>query len=131
MAILTGNSGELRYRGMRIGKCRNFSIDISRDALETTVLGNFNRTYIEGLRGATGSATVLYDEDDSATVDLLNSIFRNDGGPQTVAMVLNSSTNKALQFQALLTQVGTPVSVGEVVACSLSFQVSGPLEGTF
>lgn len=131
MAVLTGNSGELRYRGMRIGKCRNFNIDISRDALETTVLGTFDRTYVEGLRGATGSATILYDEEDSATIDLLNSIFRNDDGPQSVAMVLNSSTNKVLQFQALLTQVGTPVSVGEVVACSLTFQVSGPLEGTF
>ena len=52
MAILTGANGELRYNGIRVAKCRNFSIDISRDALETTNLGVFDKTYVEGLRGA-------------------------------------------------------------------------------
>lgn len=128
MAILTGNSGEFHYKGLRIGKCRNFSLDISRDALETTGLGDFDRTYVEGLRGATGSAVVLYDETDAAVAGLVESIFRDTDGTQAVDMILNSTTGKAFRFQALVTQLGTSVSVGEVVACSLSFQVSGPLE---
>jgi hypothetical protein len=131
MAVLTGNSGELRYGGVRIGKCRNFSIDISKEALETTVLGQYDRSYIEGMRGATGSATVLYDEGDTGTVDLLNSIFRNNDETQAISMVLNTNSNNALEFRAILTQVSTPVSVGEVIACSVSFQVSGSFEGTF
>ena len=131
MAVMTGSNGELRYRGIRIGKCRNFSLDISRDALETTTLGTFDRTYTEGLRGATGSATILYDDGDTATADLLNSIFSNNSGPQAVSMVLNTTNNTALEFQALLTQVSTPVSVGEVTACSVNFQVTGPFEGAF
>lgn len=130
MAVLTGSTGELRYNGLRIAKCRNFSLDISRDALETTVVGNFDRTYIEGMRGATGSATILYDEDESSTIDLVNSIFRQDGS-RAIGMVLNTNTNRVLEFRAIVTQVSTPVSVGEVTACSVSFQVSGPFEGTF
>lgn len=130
MAVLTGSTGELRYNGLRIAKCRNFSLDISRDALETTVVGDFDRTYIEGMRGATGSATILYDEDDSSTIDLVNSIFRQDGS-RAIGMVLNTNTNRVLEFRAIVTQVSTPVSVGEVTACSVSFQVSGPFEGTF
>jgi len=81
MAVLTGTSGELRFRGVRVGKCREFSLDISRDALETTVLGQWDRTFVEGIRGASGSTTVLYDRDDTATRDLLNSVFRNNDGP--------------------------------------------------
>ena len=131
MAVVTGSNGELRYRGVRIGKCRNFSLDISRDALETTTLGTFDRTYTEGLRGATGSATILYDDSDTATADLLNSIFSNDNGPQAVSMVLNTTNNTTLEFRALLTQVSTPVSVGEVTACSVNIQVTGPFEGSF
>lgn len=130
MAVLTGTSGELRYAGIRIGKCRSFSIDISRDALETTTLGSKDRTYIEGLRGATGSAAILYDEDDAATISMLNSIFRDDGDT-AVSMVLNTNTNKAISFKAFVTQIGTPVSIGEVTACNISFQVSGSFDGMF
>jgi hypothetical protein len=131
MAVVTGTSGELRYNGVRVGKCRNFSLDISRDALETTVLGTWDRTYAEGLRGATGSATVLYDKDDTSTVQLLNSVFSNTTGAQAVGFVLNTSMNTVFEVSALLTQVTAPVSVGEVIACSLTFQVTGPISGTF
>lgn len=130
MAVLTGSSAEFRYKGARIGKCRSISIDVSRDALETTSLGDYDRTYTNGLRGATGSATVLYDETDSAVVELANAIFRNDEGPQSFGMFLNTTTGKALRFQAIITQSSTPVSIGEAIACSFSFQVSGPFEET-
>jgi hypothetical protein len=131
MALVTGSNGELRYNGTRIAKCREFSIDISRDALDSSVLGSYDRTFIEGMRGATGSATILYDEDDPATVALINNIFSNSREDQAFAMYLNTTSNKALSFNALTTQVSTPVRVGDVTACSVSFQVSGPIDGTF
>lgn len=131
MAVVTGTSGELRYNGVRVGKCRDFSLDISRDALESTVLGTWDRTYVEGLRGASGSATVLYDKDDTSTVQLLNSVFSNTTGAQTIGFVLNTSLNTVFEVSAILTQVTAPVSVGEVIACSLTFQVTGPISGTF
>jgi hypothetical protein len=131
MAVLTGANGELRYNGIRIARCKDFSIDVSRDALETTSIGSYDRTYGEGMRGATGSATVIYDKDDAGTVGMVNDIFLNNAGNKAVSMILNTATNNALQFRALLTQVSTPLSVGEVVACSVSFQITGPFEGTF
>lgn len=131
MAVLTGANGELRYNGIRIARCRDFSLDVSRDALETTSVGSYDRTYTEGMRGATGSATVIYDKDDAGTIGMVNDIFLNDTGDKAVSMVLNTATNNVLQFRALLTQVSTPVSVGEVVACSVTFQITGSFEGTF
>jgi hypothetical protein len=131
MTLLTGSNGQLRYNGMPVAKCRDFSIDVSRDALDSSVLGSFDREFVEGMRGATGSATVLYDADDPATVELANSIFRDDGAKQSIAMILNTNSNRALSFTAITTQVGTPVRVGEVTACSLSFQVTGPIDGGF
>lgn len=130
MAVLTGNSGEIKFGGSTIGKCRNFSIDISKDALETTVLGEIDRTYVEGLRGSTGSATILYDPADVPTKDFLNSILAT--GTSTINLVLNTATGgAALNCTAIVTQVSTPVSVGEVTACSINFQVTGALTGTF
>lgn len=131
MAAITGTNGELRYAGQRVAKCRNFSIDINRDALETTSLGETDRTYTKGIRGATGSATILYDEENQTTIDMLNSIFDDTSSADSISMVLNTSTNKTFACSALLTQVGTPVSVGEVTACSVNFQITGPIDGTF
>jgi hypothetical protein len=127
MAVLTGTSGELRFRGVRVGKCREFSLDISRDALETTVLGQWDRTFVEGIRGASGSTTVLYDRDDTATRDLVNSVFRNNDGPQPITLALSTAIGAELDVKAIVTSVSTPVSVGSVIACSVNFQVSGPI----
>ena len=40
---------------------RNANVDISRDTLETTNLGESSRAYVTGLRGTSGSATLLYE----------------------------------------------------------------------
>lgn len=131
MTLLTGSNGQLRYKGLPVAKCREFSIDISRDALDSSVLGTFDRDFVEGMRGATGSATVLYDADDPGTVALINSIFSDEGEKESITMVLNTNTNKSLAFNAITTQVSTPVRVSDVTACSLNFQVSGPIDGGF
>lgn len=131
MSILTGRDGEMRFQGVRIAKCREFSIDVERDALDCSVLGSNDREYTEGMRGATGSTTVLYDEEDPGTIDLVNSIFSDRRGGQQIGLILNTSTNRGLSFRAMTTRVGTPVRVGDVTACSVSFQVTGPFDGGF
>ncbi len=131
MTLITGSNGQLRHNGVPVAKCREYSIDINRDALESSVLGSFDREYIEGMRGATGSATVLYDADDPGTVEIANSIFRDGGPRQSITMILDTNTSKGLAFNAITTQVSTPVRVGDVTACSLSFQITGPIDGRF
>jgi len=131
MTILTGTSGELRYNNARIAKCRDYSLEISRDALETTSLGDPARTYTSGIRGATGSATILYDRDDINTRNLLNSIMDDEADLQSMSFVLDVANGQAMNAQAVITSVSTPVSVGDVVACSVNFQISGDITGVF
>jgi len=131
MAVVTGSSGELRYNGLRIGKCREYTLNISRDALETTTLGSNDRSYVPGVRGTTGSATILYDKDDAGTMAVLNSIFDNSTAVGEVRFIFNTAETNALEVDAFITQVSTPVSVGEVTACSVNFQASGSFNGTF
>jgi len=130
MGAITGANGEFRYQGQRVGKCRNFSFDVARDELETTGVGDDDRTFIAGIRGSSGSGTLIYDQDDVATAGLLNSIF-DSAGTRQLSLVLNTATNRGFTCEAFLTQVGTPVSVGEVTACSVSFRVSGRPDGSF
>ena len=56
----TGANGSFTINGYT-GVVRNATVDISRDALETTNLGNYSRTYTPGLIGATGNATFIYE----------------------------------------------------------------------
>lgn len=132
MAVLTGRNGAFRWKGSPIGKVRSWSLDISRDALETTHLGVIDRTYVAGLRGVSGSAELMYDNSDSNMADLLNTIFSNSDDPSaSVSFVLDSVGGKTLTGTALVTSVSPNVSVGEVQTVSVSFQVSGATTGSF
>ena len=130
MAVLTGANGSLRYQGNTCAKVRDWSLNINRDSLEDTCIGADDRSYVKGLRGASGSATVLYDPDDAASRTLLNSIFNNNSSDD-VEFVFDNAANSRFQCTAFLTSVSPSVAVGDVQAASVSFQVSGPINGRF
>jgi hypothetical protein len=108
---------------------RNWNLTINKDALETTCLGELDRRYVPGLRGATGSADVLYDPAGPAG-GVFNTIFEdNTSAVHDVAFVLSTKDGKQIGGKAIITSVNATVSVGEVQASSVSFQISGPLAG--
>lgn len=129
MAVLTGADGKVLVGGAQIMKARDYTISVSKDALETSHLGSYDREYVEGLRGATGSMTVLYDPTESIAVNLLNSILTTDGTSQKVDFVFTSQDNKKLLYSGFITSVSQSVSTGAVQAASCNFQISGALEG--
>ena len=131
MAVLTGSTGALKYKGNKVAKVRSWSLTINKDALEDTCLGTYDRTYVQGLRGATGAATVLYDPQDRNGADLLNSIFGNQSGGDPCEFVLNDPAGGAFKCEAFITTMNPSVSVGDVQAVSVNFQVSGAIEGRY
>jgi len=130
MSFISGAHGELRYANKKVGKCRNFNLDLARETLETTGIGETDRTFAPAQRSATGSATILYDIADVGTVALLNSIL-NSTSNGTVEFIFDTRSNTKLTYQAIVTSVSTPVSVGEITACDVSFQITGGVTGSF
>lgn len=132
MAVLTGKNGALRWNGDTVGRVRSWSLTVNKDALETTNLGAYDRTYVAGLRGSTGTAELMYDPSSGQAVALLNSIFSNENEAQdSVSFVLDTAGGKNLTFTAFVTSVSPSVSVADIQVCSVSFQVSGALTGGF
>ena len=129
--VLTGADGQLRYQGAVVGKVRDWSITVTKDALEDTCVGDYDRTYVQGLRGTTGSATVLYDPSNVNATSFLNSIFENVETTQTVDFVFYKADNKAFSCAGFVTNISPSISVGAVQAVSVSFQVSGKPTGAF
>ena len=132
MAVLTGKNGSLRWNSTIVGRVRTWSLTVNKDPLETTNLGLHDRTYVTGLRGATGTAELMYDPTESQARTLLNSIFANDSGvSQTVSFVLDQLGGTSLSCTAFLTSVSPSVTTGDIQVCSVSFQITGPISGGF
>ena len=128
MAVLTGADGRVLVGSNQIAKARDYTISISKDALEDTSLGDYDRTYVEGLRGATGSMTILYDPSLGPSSGLLNSILETKGVAQDVTFVFVDKDSKQIKCKGFITSVSQSVSVGAVQAASCNFQISGKVD---
>lgn len=132
MGVKTSATAELRYDGTAIAKVRDASITFTRDALETTSLGQLDRTYAYGLRGTTGTGTLLYDSTDTATAAVINRLLNDSESLNTISMVLDTNaTAGTITGDVLLTQAGASVSVGDLVSIPISFTFSGKPSGNF
>jgi len=132
MAVKTAATAELQFEGVAIGKVRDVSLNINRDALETTGIGQLDRTYSYGIRNTTGSGTLLYDSENTATRNIMNSLLSDSENLSNVKLLLDTSTSLGtIEGQILVTQVGVSVSVSSLISVPISFTVSGKPEGAF
>jgi hypothetical protein len=123
--ILTGTTAALFFGGTRIGKCRDISLSIDREALPTTKQGDLDRTFISGLRSTSGSASLFYDPEDAATDALLTQVYADNSTLSGVEMVFDSATGKKVTASAVITRVGLSASFGAAQVCDIDFQISG------
>jgi len=131
MAVLTGVNGGLTYQGAVIGSVRDWSLTINKDALDDTTLGAADRTFVAGVRSASGSATLLYDTDDVQTRQMLNTIMQDSGNQENIQFVFNTKDLSSINCNGFITNISHSVSVGAVQAATISFQVSGAVDGGF
>jgi hypothetical protein len=133
--IFTGKDGRLLLDDIEQVKVTNWSMTGSLEMLETTSLGDSQRTYCPGLQEFSGSATLLYYNDgtgrnDAATA--LRKVLRIDGVSEgdTVDMrlrLLEGITNHDVRLTAYITSVSFGASVGEVSSAEINFQGTGAL----
>lgn len=119
----TGANGSFTINGYT-GVVRNATVDISRDALETTNLGDYSRTYTPGLIGATGNATFIYEAEIKSNL-IANVLSTTAARDTPVAVTLTVGTGQTLVGSVFITQVGTSVSVGDVTSTNVAFQFTG------
>jgi hypothetical protein len=132
MAVKTAATAELQFGGAVIGKVRDVTLTINRDALETTGIGQADRTYEYGIRSTTGSGTLLYDSSDAATRNVMNTLLSDSSTLSRVRLVLDTATTVGtIEGDVVVTQAGVSVSVGDLVSVPISFSVSGKPTGAF
>ena len=107
------------------------SVSFPRDAevVETTSFGSNDRTYIVGFKNGTFSVEGTYD----ATVDgVLSGILGGDAGTFEYGPEGTAATRIRYTGEAILTSYEVNGTIGDAVAYTASFQISGAVtRGTF
>ena len=133
--IYTGRDGRLLLDGLEQVKVTNWSMTGNLETLETTSLGDNQRTYVPGVQEFSGSATLLYYNDgtgrnDAATalkkVLKIGSVSESDTVDLRLRLV-EGNTNHDVRLTAYITSVSFGASVGEVSSAQISFQGTGAL----
>ena len=123
MAIYSGKDGSLEVDDLAVGRVRAWSIQASVDTLDVTNLGDIARSYTPGLKGATGSASLIYHDDNTEIQQILDDCITT-GTPGEAKMELMWGAKK-LEFNAYINSANITCSVGEVLSAEISFTMSG------
>lgn len=123
--IATSANATMYYSGSRVGKVKNIQLQTSREALDTTKLNQFDRSFIAGLRDTSATATLFYDPNDLTTVSLIEKIYEDNTSTAAFELVFDSRTEKSTQASAVVTRISVSASYGSAQVCDIEFRVSG------
>ncbi len=136
MGFFTGRTGSLVFGGKPIAKIRDWSIDTTLELLSTNTIDSSVNTFTPGVKGATGSATLMYyrlESGESATLNqfttLLNRIMKRGAivAADRVFLDLNVGGGAAddIKFHAYITSAQVSVSTGELSVVPIQFTMDG------
>ena len=136
MGFYTGRSGSLVYNGKKVAKIRDWSVETTVELLSTNSIDSTVNTFTPGVKGATGSATLMYyrlEAGEGATrtefKQLLNKIMRLGGinVNQRVFLELNvgGGADDDIKFDAYITSAQVSVSTGELSVVPIQFTMDG------
>ena len=136
MAFFTGRTGSLVFGGKPVAKIRDWSIETTVELLSTNDISSSVNTFTPGVKGATGSATLMYyklESGESATktqfTELLSKIMKTGAVTESerVSLELNvgTATSDDIKFNAYITSASVSVSTGELSVVPVNFTVDG------
>jgi hypothetical protein len=139
----TGRTGQLTVGGKTIAKIRDWSIETTVELISTNTIDSRFNSFVPGVAGATGSATVMYYRDTGENnnankqdfTQFIGNIMKTDtdGVEQndiiTFRLKVDSSSVDDtgidhIKFDGYVTSLGIQVSTGEITTVPISFTVN-------
>jgi hypothetical protein len=135
MATATGNSGVVKLVTdggtlAAVGEIRSFSIEETRDTIESTVMGNDERTYLAGQGTATVSIECYWDSTDAGQQDADDSIRAKEKIDFEILPNGTGSGTAKYSGEGFVTSKSISVASDGMIECSLAIQVSGSVTET-
>jgi len=142
MNYFSGTSGQLYINDSKAAQVASWSISTNAGLLDTTSLGDTDKTSIYGTRSTTGSCTLYYYQPtpgvkgDSST--LLNALIKARTASTTpgvapeaesvkLKLLIDDTTTggKYIEVDANITSASMTMAVGTVLAAEIAFEVIG------
>jgi hypothetical protein len=131
MATLTGNNGGVTVGSTAVAAVRSFSVEMTRDTIETSVMGTDVRTYISGLSSFSGTADIYFDPSEfdgaESTFNPTSGLVGASGVAVKFYLEQNYSSTSDYAFTGDVIVTGYTVnsSMDGMVEASISFQGTG------
>ena len=126
MATHTGSEGTIKIGSDTLGELRSFSLESTAETIEDTSMGDSARTYKVGLTAFSGTASVFFDETDTAQGNV-------DAGTEITLNVYPEGDTAGDTYytgSAIVTGRTINSSFDGMVEMEISFQGSGALTET-
>ena len=127
MAVYSGKDGKVAWTNGSVARVRNWSLQSSFDTLEVTDLGDDARTYVAGLKSATGTMTIFYHDDNTSLSSILDNVITT--GVPTAGKLELIWGSKQVTVNAFINSATITCSTGEVMSAELGFTVTGDYLG--
>ena len=134
MAFFRGEEGSVSFDNGTgsvgaVASTTAWSLDITKDTLDVTALGDTSRKNIGSLKSGSGTVDLIYTAtsgDDTAEIitDVLTS---EDAGDASFNLFLDTSGSKKLSFNGVITGTTFSSTVGDLSTVSVSFVTTGDI----
>jgi predicted secreted protein len=129
MATLTGNDGSVVVGSTTVAAVRNFSVEMTADTIETSVMGSDRRTYVKGMSQFSGSADIYFDSSEFDGAETTFNPTTGSVGDAVIAVKLyvktDATNDQVFYGDVIVTGYTVNSSLDGMVEASISFQGSG------
>ena len=132
MASYVGNAGAVKINGAAVAEVRSYSIEMTSDTIEQTVMGDATRQYVKGLSTWSGTADVYWDPAHfTGTNNIDGEIFGSVGDTGASLAVYPEgdvgASDKIMSGDVIITGYTVNGTVDGMIEASISFQGTGAL----
>ena len=135
MAVLRGEQGSVQFETgagslATVVGTRSWTLNITKDTLDTTVHGNTFRQFVGSLISGSGTVELVYDPDATGQAGLIEDIVKtNDAADASFELFTTGSSTgtDAVAFGGIITSMDITSSVGDLVVATCNFVTSSTI----
>ena len=135
MAVLRGEQGAVQFETgsgslATVVGTRSWTLNITKDTLDTTVHGNTFRQFVGSLVSGSGTVELVFNEGEATQKAFFDDVLKaSDAADASFELFRSGNTNGAdsFTFGGIITDAEITSTVGELVIVSASFITSGTI----
>jgi len=135
MAVLRGEQGSVQFETgagslATVVGTRSWTLNITKDTLDTTVHGNTFRQFVGSMVSGSGTVELVYDPDATGQAALIEDVVKtSDAADASFELFTtgSSSGTDSVAFGGIITSMDISSTVGDLVVATCNFVTSGTI----